>query len=274
MLVHVYINLEGKGEKMGMKYFDIYNHPVRGYEAVKHGFSWPAFCFGMFWALAKRLWKVVGVTFAAYFTVVFATVILQGYGYLSTASLLLILLLLAYIIMYSSWGNDWRRRDLEKRGFEKLGALEAKTSNEAIEAAQSGSVLLDDTELSSTMPKKRSLAWKAVFTMIIIQNILLLGLIFGKGINSLDTIFIFAGVIAAVSWVLSITLSAPDVVKALEKAVSANVKLLGYMLAIVLIAMTIIGLPVAAVAIYFLLIWYVFESIKVAQSLFRSSADD
>lgn len=33
-----------------------YFHPVKGYVHVKQGFSWPAFFFGSFWALVKRMW--------------------------------------------------------------------------------------------------------------------------------------------------------------------------------------------------------------------------
>jgi hypothetical protein len=44
-----------------MTKYDVYRYPVRGYAAIKRGFSWPGFFFGIFWALAKRLWKVVGL---------------------------------------------------------------------------------------------------------------------------------------------------------------------------------------------------------------------
>ena len=30
--------------------------PIGQYKAVKHGWSWPAFFFSLFWAAAKRLW--------------------------------------------------------------------------------------------------------------------------------------------------------------------------------------------------------------------------
>ncbi|MBK1735590.1 hypothetical protein CKO15_09895 [Halorhodospira abdelmalekii] len=39
-----------------MKYFRIHEHPEHGLEAVKDGFSWPAFFFGIFWMLYKELW--------------------------------------------------------------------------------------------------------------------------------------------------------------------------------------------------------------------------
>jgi len=39
-----------------VKTFNIYHHPIHGYEAVKVGFSWPAFFFAFIWMLLKRLW--------------------------------------------------------------------------------------------------------------------------------------------------------------------------------------------------------------------------
>jgi hypothetical protein len=30
-----------------MKTFKVFSHPVHGHEAVKQGFSWPAFSFGV-----------------------------------------------------------------------------------------------------------------------------------------------------------------------------------------------------------------------------------
>ena len=39
-----------------MKTFEVYQHPTQSSEAVKEGFSWPAFFFGPAWLLFKQLW--------------------------------------------------------------------------------------------------------------------------------------------------------------------------------------------------------------------------
>ena len=49
-----------------MKTFNVYKHPTQGIEAVKIGFSWPAFFFGIIWMLVKKLWGLAGMWFAAY----------------------------------------------------------------------------------------------------------------------------------------------------------------------------------------------------------------
>lgn len=41
-----------------MKFYKIYKHPSGKLEAVKVGWSWPAFFFNFIWALIKKLWLV------------------------------------------------------------------------------------------------------------------------------------------------------------------------------------------------------------------------
>jgi len=41
-----------------MNIYDVYNHPVYGYSAVKQGWCWPAFIFTWIWALASHLWGI------------------------------------------------------------------------------------------------------------------------------------------------------------------------------------------------------------------------
>ena len=39
-----------------MKSFQVYRHPTIEAQAVKVGFCWPAFFFGVIWMLISRLW--------------------------------------------------------------------------------------------------------------------------------------------------------------------------------------------------------------------------
>ena len=39
-----------------MKTFQIYKHPISDIEAIKVGFSFPAFFFGWIWMFLKKLW--------------------------------------------------------------------------------------------------------------------------------------------------------------------------------------------------------------------------
>ena len=46
-----------------MKQYAVFQHPTSGYEAVKNGWSWPAFFFTWIWAFVKRLWLVGLIVF-------------------------------------------------------------------------------------------------------------------------------------------------------------------------------------------------------------------
>ena len=39
-----------------MKRFEIFSHPVLGFEVIKSGFSWPGFFFTWIWLLICRMW--------------------------------------------------------------------------------------------------------------------------------------------------------------------------------------------------------------------------
>lgn len=39
-----------------MRQFKVYRHPSEALESLRPGWSWPAFCFGSFWAFARTLW--------------------------------------------------------------------------------------------------------------------------------------------------------------------------------------------------------------------------
>ena len=56
-----------------MHKYNVYKHPIIGYEAIKQGFSWPGFFFTWIWAFVKKLWAD-GVI------LLLVTVILQGLG--------------------------------------------------------------------------------------------------------------------------------------------------------------------------------------------------
>lgn len=50
-----------------MKHYKIFEHPAGNIEAVKLGWSWPAFFFAGIWALFKKMWGLGGCVFAAFF---------------------------------------------------------------------------------------------------------------------------------------------------------------------------------------------------------------
>lgn len=97
-----------------MRQFKIFKHPSGTIEAVKQGWSWPAFFFGFVWAMVKKMWKLgIGVVLAilviGFITGIAASeemgeAILNGLG--MTANL-----------MFGVHGNSWREESLIARGF-------------------------------------------------------------------------------------------------------------------------------------------------------------
>lgn len=124
-----------------MHQFKVYKHPVRGYEAVKIGFSWPAFFFGLFWTLAKRLWGCALAWFAALLVLAIVDVLLgmaiarMGASESVLVAVLVLFLSFGVLSLYlvsGFKGNQWREANLEKRGYDYLGSMHAETPDAAI----------------------------------------------------------------------------------------------------------------------------------------------
>ncbi|MEX2499543.1 MAG: DUF2628 domain-containing protein [Wenzhouxiangellaceae bacterium] len=114
-----------------MKTFDVYKHPVLGYEAVKQGFSWPAFFFTAIWAFFKRMWGNGGVLLGVLFLLNLGAAAFWAEGSKSGA-VLMDLLMVALCVFVGFKGNDWRRNDLSRRGFDRLQSVQAESPDAAV----------------------------------------------------------------------------------------------------------------------------------------------
>ncbi len=104
-----------------MKQFLILRHPDLDLEAVKKGWSWPAFFFTWIWAFVKRLW-LIGVI-----------VLLFGILASSIPEAWLVGELLISIVMGAK-GNELRVKRLQETGYEKVATVEARTPDGALAA--------------------------------------------------------------------------------------------------------------------------------------------
>lgn len=102
-----------------MKQYAVFQHPTSGYEAVKNGWSWPAFFFTWIWAFVKRLW-LVGV-------IVFLFGILAS----SIPEAWLVGELIISIVMGVK-GNELRVKRLSDSGYEQVATVEARTPDHAL----------------------------------------------------------------------------------------------------------------------------------------------
>jgi len=118
-----------------MKTFNVYKHPTQGIEAVKVGFSWPAFCFCIIWMLVKKLWGLAGLWFATYLVLALieaATDQSRESGAQALVYLILAAGYFALLLVPAFKGNKWRELNLSKRGYEQLSTVQAETPDAAV----------------------------------------------------------------------------------------------------------------------------------------------
>lgn len=121
-----------------MKTFEIYKHPTLGFEAVKVGFSWPAFFFGLIWMLVSKLWGKAGLWFSLYMIagiVEAATDTATDEDLQAIVYLLLLAGYFALALIPAFKGNIWRATNLQSRGFDLVNTLQAETKDAAIAKA-------------------------------------------------------------------------------------------------------------------------------------------
>lgn len=118
-----------------MKTFNVYRHPDQGFEAVKVGFSWPALSAGLIWMLAKQLWGLSALWIALYVSL---SLVESGAGESESGgsqTLVYLHLVAGYFVLSllpGFKGNEWREKNLVKRGFELRGTVQAETPEAAI----------------------------------------------------------------------------------------------------------------------------------------------
>jgi len=109
-----------------MASFRILTHPQHGTRAVKIGWSWPAFFFGMFWALYKRMWLLAGSLFGfIVLSSVFIPATMEG-------QLISNVLFLGLNLTISLKGNQWYASLLETQGYREQAQVEARNSDDAL----------------------------------------------------------------------------------------------------------------------------------------------
>ncbi|MDF0666361.1 MAG: DUF2628 domain-containing protein [Nitrospira sp.] len=112
-----------------MKKFKIFKHSFGMMEVVKQGWSWPACCFNIFWALAKQMWVLGAGSLVAWFSfLIIGPVVLPDL--LWTISYFIVSIGIG--VVFGINGNDWREQNLVSRGFQYQGTVAAADSDSAI----------------------------------------------------------------------------------------------------------------------------------------------
>ena len=130
-----------------MKTFNVYKHPTKGIEAVKVGFSWPAFFFGFFWMLVKKLWAYAGTWFVAYIVLSLIEKVTDLSGEGGAQALVYLIRTAGYFTLWlvpAFNGNKWREGNLSRRGYELFTTAQAETPEKAVEQTQDSATKNND----------------------------------------------------------------------------------------------------------------------------------
>ncbi len=115
--------------------YDMYVNSLGAVEAVKKGWSWPAFFFGFVWALVKHLWLVAILTLPVWFFFgVLSDVVERMQNARFSFALLLVGLILQFL--FGLFGNRWRENSLRTKGFTRVAAVQAVSVKAALESYQ------------------------------------------------------------------------------------------------------------------------------------------
>ena len=97
-----------------MKTYKIFKNPTGQYEAVKQGWSWPAFFFAGIWACVEKMWGLgIGII------IVFIILNVMA-GDNEVMNVLVSILSLGVGIVLGMQGNKLREGNLKKRGYQEV----------------------------------------------------------------------------------------------------------------------------------------------------------
>lgn len=112
-----------------MKQFKVFKHPAGSHEAVKQGWSWPAFFFSFIWAMVKKMWGLgVGVLIGTFVLGFFVGAAGMGDG----GDVLINIFAIIVNVIFGLKGNSWREKNLASRGFERVDTVTAANPEGAI----------------------------------------------------------------------------------------------------------------------------------------------
>lgn len=123
-----------------MKQYKIFKHPSGVIEAIKQGWSWPAFFFDVLWVFVKQMWWLGAALLLLFVPYVFirALALLSPELELLLSSIDFIPLLIIKGVL-GRFGNSWRARKLISRGFAHVDTNTASNPEGAVALYEAGS---------------------------------------------------------------------------------------------------------------------------------------
>jgi hypothetical protein len=118
-----------------MKTYRIFVNPQGTSEAVKKGWSWPGFFFNIIWALVKKMWVLGGVLLFVSIGLGFIEGTIEvSYGKEAASGInaLASILNLVVAVIFGVYGNKWREKNLQSRGYKYQDTIAAQNPEAAI----------------------------------------------------------------------------------------------------------------------------------------------
>jgi len=107
-----------------MKQYKVFKHSTGAIEAVKQGWSWPAFLFSFIWAVAKKMWAI-GIGLFILSLIFISMVGREPYVLINGISV-------AVSVIFGIYGNSWREKNLESRGYAMHDTVTAANPRDAM----------------------------------------------------------------------------------------------------------------------------------------------
>lgn len=114
-----------------MKNFNVYHHvKLNKYVAVKNGYSWTGFIFGLLWCLWNQLWKYA----ATYIAFAVVMTVLDTYYFVPySMEVISNIISLMVGIFVGAKGNEWKAERFIDSGYDLVGLdIQAKNKSDAI----------------------------------------------------------------------------------------------------------------------------------------------
>ncbi len=116
-----------------MKQYKLFKNPSGSVEAVKQGWSWPAFFFSFIWAMVKKMWGIgVGVLIGCFVVGLIIGLLFSDAGSSKVVDLFINLLAIILNIIFGVKGNSWREKSLLSHGYELVGTVTAANPESAV----------------------------------------------------------------------------------------------------------------------------------------------
>ena len=123
-----------------MKVFTVYKHESKFYEAVKVGFSWPAFIFGGWWMLVKGFIFVLIFYIAVYVLMaIYYNDLNMNAPYNANDFFVFVISLILWFYP-GFYGNSWLNKKYKNKGYTELKAIPASSKEAAIALAKNEEV--------------------------------------------------------------------------------------------------------------------------------------